>query len=89
MYRVLFKARRQRSGESLQEFEANINRLTRLAYPETLENLWKWISLSAFIDSIRDSELQQMLRIVQHQNKSDTLVDAVCFEAAKLVTYGN
>ena len=32
--RVQLKARRQCSGESIQEFEANVYRLTTLAYPE-------------------------------------------------------
>ena len=58
MYREQLKARRQQSGETLQEFEANVDQLTRLAYPEALEDLRTWISHIMFIDSIRDSQLQ-------------------------------
>ena len=80
--------RRQRSRESLQEFEANIDRLTRLAYSEESEDFRKWISLIMFIDGIRDSQLQ-VLRMAWHDNKSDALVHALRFEAAKSATYIN
>ena len=76
VYSVQLKGRRQRSGESLQEFEANVDRLTRLAYPEESENFRKWISLIMFIDDIRDSQLQ-VLRIARNGNKSDALVHAL------------
>ena len=38
VYRVQLKARRHLSGLSLQEFEENVDRLTRLAYPEESED---------------------------------------------------
>ena len=89
VYRELLKARRQRSGETLREFEANVDRLTRLAYPEESEDFRKWISLIVFIDGIRDSKLQHVLRMAWHQNSSDALVHALRFEAAKSATYIN
>ena len=39
VYCTQLKARRQHSGERLQEFEASIDRLIRLAYLEALEDL--------------------------------------------------
>ena len=35
----------------------NIDRLTRLAYPEESEDFRKWISLIMFIDGIRDRDV--------------------------------
>ena len=89
LYREQLKVRRQRSRETFQGFEANVYRLTRLAYPEESEDFQKWISLIMFIDGIRDSQLQQVLRMAQHDNKSDALVHALRFEAAKSATYIN
>ena len=37
VYYAQLRTRRQRSGESLQEFEGSIDRLIRLAYPEAPE----------------------------------------------------
>ena len=43
-----------------------------------------------FIDGIRDSQLQQVLRMARHDNKSDALFHALRFEAvAKSATYIN
>ena len=80
--------RDRRSGESLQEFEANVYRLTRLAYPEKSEDFRMWISLIMCIDGTRDSQLH-VLRIARHDNKSDALVHALRFEATKSATYIN
>ena len=71
---VQLKARQQRSGQTLREFEANIDRLTRLAYPEESEDFQTWIAHIVFIDSITDSQLQQVLRMVWHQNSYNSLV---------------
>ena len=38
VYYAQLRTRRQRSGESLQEFEASIDSLIRLAYPEAPED---------------------------------------------------
>ena len=65
--------RDRRLGESLQEFEVNVNRLTRLAYPEKSEDFRTWIAHIGFIDCIRDSNLQ-VLRMARHQISSDALV---------------
>ena len=40
-----------------------------------------------FIDGVRDSELQQVLRMAWHLNSTDDILQALQFEAAKLVTY--
>ena len=87
MYRVQLKARQQRSGETLQEFEANIDQLTRLAYPEKSEDFRTRIAHIVFTNGIRDCQLQQVLRMARHQNSSDALVHGLRFKAAKSATY--
>ena len=37
--------------------------------------------MQTFTDSVRDNELQQLLRITRHQNSADSLVHALKFEA--------
>ena len=84
--RVQLKARRQRSGESLQEFETNNDRLTRLAYLEGLEDYRLRLSVT-FIDGIIKC-LHGIIGYVKciewprHRNGSDALVHALRFESA-------
>ena len=40
-----------------QEFEANVDWLMELAYPEQLEDFWMGIALITFIDGVRDLSL--------------------------------
>ena len=61
----------------------------RLAYPEESEDFRTWIAHIVCIDGVRDSQLQQVLRMARHHNCSDALVHALCFEAAKSATYIN
>ena len=73
--------------DKLQKFEANVDRLTRVEYPEESEDFRKWISHIVFIDGIGDCQLQQVLRVARHQNSSEALIHALRFEAAKSATY--
>ena len=82
-YYTQLRTRRQSSGESLQEFEASIDRLIRLAYPEVPEDFQTSFAMQTFIDGIGDCELQQVLRMARHLNSSEALVHALEFEAAK------
>lgn len=50
VYFTQLKARVQKSGESLQEFEAEIERLVRLAYGNIPEDIFNKISRQSFID---------------------------------------
>ena len=60
VYCTQLRARRQRSGESLQEFEASIDRLIRLAYPEAPEDFRTSFAMQTFTAGVRDNELQQV-----------------------------
>ncbi|KAJ8951465.1 hypothetical protein NQ318_000159 [Aromia moschata] len=77
------KSRQQRSNESLQEYEADIERLIHLAYPQAPKEFLEQIGIQTFIDGLVDTEMQQALRLGRHTTISDALVAALEFKAAK------
>ncbi|KAJ8952810.1 hypothetical protein NQ318_008127, partial [Aromia moschata] len=58
--------RQQRSNESLQEYEADIERLVHLAYPQAPKQFLEQIGIQTFIDGLLDTEMQQALRLGRH-----------------------
>ncbi|KAJ8957234.1 hypothetical protein NQ318_007798 [Aromia moschata] len=83
VYQSQIKSRQQRSNESLQEYEADIERLVHLAYPQALKEFLEQIGIQTFIDGLVDIEMQQALRIGRHTTISDALIAALEFKAAK------
>lgn len=83
VYRVQLKTRQQRSGETLQELEADIERLAHLAYPTAAQDFLDVFITDAFIDAIRDPELKKAIRISGKRKSSEALVYALSYEAAK------
>ncbi|KAG5894219.1 hypothetical protein JTB14_002270 [Gonioctena quinquepunctata] len=83
VYHSQLKNRCQKSGESLQEFEADIARLVRLAYPATPENVMERLAVQAFLDGLRDQETRQALILARPTHLVDALARALEFEAAK------
>ena len=77
------RTRRQRSRESLQEFEASMDRLIRLAYPKAPEDFRMRFAVQKFIHGIGDCKFQQVLLMERHRNNSEALVQALEYEAAK------
>ncbi|KAJ8936413.1 hypothetical protein NQ318_014850 [Aromia moschata] len=72
-----------KSNESLQEFEADIARLVRLAYSSTPENVMERLAVQAFLDGLRDTETRQALTLARPSKLVDALARALEFEAAK------
>ncbi|KAJ8962257.1 hypothetical protein NQ318_018231 [Aromia moschata] len=72
VYHSQLKNRYQKSNESLQEFEADIVRLVRLAYSSTPENVMERLAVQAFLDGLRDTETRQALNLA----RPSKLVDA-------------
>ena len=62
VYYAQLRTRRQRSGESLQEFEASIDRLIRLAYTEAPEDFRTSFAMQTFTAGVRENELQMCIR---------------------------
>ncbi|KAJ8952779.1 hypothetical protein NQ318_008096, partial [Aromia moschata] len=83
VYQSQIKSRQQRSNESLQEYEADIERLVHLAYPQAPKEFLEQIGIQTFIDGLVDTEMQQALRLGRHATISDALIAALEFKAAK------
>ncbi|KAJ8935729.1 hypothetical protein NQ318_010579 [Aromia moschata] len=83
VYHSQLKNRYQKSNESLQEFEADIARLVRLAYSSTPENVMELLAVQAFLDGLRDTEIRQALILACPSKLVDALARALEFEAAK------
>ncbi|KAJ8949438.1 hypothetical protein NQ318_007539, partial [Aromia moschata] len=83
VYHSQLKNRYQKSNESLQEFEADIARLVRLAYSSTPENVMERLAVQAFLDGLRDTETCQALTLARPSKLVDALARALEFEAAK------
>ncbi|KAJ8948174.1 hypothetical protein NQ318_010447 [Aromia moschata] len=83
VYQSQIKSRQQRSNESLQEYEADIERLVHLAYPQAPKEFLEQIGIQTFIDGLLDTEMQQALRLGRHTTISDALIAALEFKAAK------
>ncbi|KAJ8947861.1 hypothetical protein NQ318_010007 [Aromia moschata] len=83
VYHSQLKNRYQKSNESLQEFEADIARLVRLAYSSTSENVMERLAVQAFLDGLRDAETRQALTLARPSKLVDALARALEFEAAK------
>ena len=83
VYQAQLNNRNQESKETLQEFEADISRLVHLAFPDAPENMIQALAIQRFIQGMRDSEIQQALRIAHTKTLSDALSIALEHEAAK------
>jgi predicted aspartyl protease len=83
VYQSQLRARVQKSGENLQEFAADVERLVHLAYPNGPAQFHHEIGTSVFVDGVRDGELQLALRLARHKKCANALVHALEFEAAK------
>lgn len=74
------KTRIQGNIGSLQEFEAKLQRLAKLACLEVLENFTYQISVHSFVEGVKELELQETLRICSYK---DLKAFIYAFEAAK------
>ncbi|KAJ8936421.1 hypothetical protein NQ318_014859 [Aromia moschata] len=83
VYQSQIKSRQQRTNESLQEYEADIERLVHLAYPQAPKEFFEQIGIQTFIDGLLDTEMQQALRLGRHTTICDALIAALEFKAAK------
>ncbi|XP_055899118.1 uncharacterized protein LOC129928518 [Biomphalaria glabrata] len=83
VFRIQLKSRQQKSGETLQELAADIERLARLAYPLATPEFVDVIVTDAFIDGVRDAELKKAIRISGKRKVSEALIYALSYEAAR------
>ncbi|KAJ8937184.1 hypothetical protein NQ318_017033 [Aromia moschata] len=83
VYQSQIKSRQQRSNESFQEYETDIERLVHLAYPQAPKEFLEQNGIQTSTDGVLDTEMQQALRLGRHATISNVLVAALEFKAAK------
>ncbi|KAJ8935232.1 hypothetical protein NQ318_017869, partial [Aromia moschata] len=77
------KNRYQKSNKSLQEYEADIARLVRLAHSFAPKEVMEQLVVRAFLDGLYDAETCQDLILAHPSNLMDALARALEIEAAK------
>ncbi|KAG8223466.1 hypothetical protein J437_LFUL001960 [Ladona fulva] len=82
VYQSQMTNRRQKSSETLQELEADVARLVRLAYPSAPESMMEFLAVQTFVGVLRDGELQRSLRLARPKSLIDALAIALEHEAA-------
>ncbi|KAJ8909603.1 hypothetical protein NQ315_003713 [Exocentrus adspersus] len=82
------RSRRQRFEETLQQYEADISRMVNLAYPTAPAEVIEQLSVSSFIEGLRDPEIGQLVRLARHKTISEALAQALEIEAAKQASRG-
>ncbi|XP_026679616.1 uncharacterized protein LOC113467573, partial [Diaphorina citri] len=83
VYRIQLQNRVQKSGETLQQLQADIDRLAHLSYGTGHPEILNHITTAAFIDAIADRELQQALRLAGKKTPAEALAYALQVESAK------
>ncbi|KAJ8913254.1 hypothetical protein NQ315_012872 [Exocentrus adspersus] len=83
VYQAQLRSRRQRFEETLQQYEADISRMVNLAYPTAPTEVIEQLSVSSFIEGLRDPEIGQLVRLARPKTISEALAQALEIEAAK------
>ncbi|KAJ8914665.1 hypothetical protein NQ315_017362, partial [Exocentrus adspersus] len=78
--------RKQRFEETLQQYEADVSRMVNLAYPAAPAEVIEQLSVSSFVDGLRDPEISQLVRLAR--TISEALAQALEIEAAKQTSRG-
>ncbi|GBN30398.1 hypothetical protein AVEN_176992-1 [Araneus ventricosus] len=79
-YRTEVKTRRQKSGESLQELAADVERLMSLAYAECPLDVRSSVAAQYFVGAIRDEETQLSTRLMDFTDLKSALAYSMKFE---------
>jgi hypothetical protein len=88
VYRMQLKSRKQKNGETIQEFEAEVARMVRLAYSNAAEDFLECLAIQTFTDGLRDVELQRAVRLARPKSLVDALTIALEFDAATEASRG-
>ncbi|GFU98105.1 uncharacterized protein TNCV_1491291 [Trichonephila clavipes] len=84
--RLQMKRRLQKTGESLQEYAFEIQRLTSLAFSEFSANVRERISFEYFVNGLKDEEIQRAVRMEDVQDIKSALLYALRLEAVNQVS---
>ncbi|KAH1021759.1 hypothetical protein HUJ04_011243 [Dendroctonus ponderosae] len=77
VFQAQLRMRQQKSGESLQEFEGDIESLTHLSYPSAPETFRKQLAAERFIEGVRGDDMRP-------RDISEALIRALEFEASRV-----
>src|SRR5436189_2564319 len=83
VYYTQLKGCLQRADESLQDFESNVARLVRLAYPSAPDDFLECLAVRTFVDGLRNSDTQEKLVLSHPKTLAEALAHTLEFEAAK------
>ncbi|GFV73831.1 uncharacterized protein TNCV_3540071 [Trichonephila clavipes] len=79
--RLQIKTRLQITGESLQEYASEVERLANLAFSDLPATVREAISLQYFVDGLKDGEIQKAVRMADVQDLKSALLYALKVEA--------
>ncbi|GFU49129.1 uncharacterized protein TNCV_573681 [Trichonephila clavipes] len=79
--RLQMKTRLQKTGESLQEYASEIERLANLAFSDHPATVRETISLQYFVDGMKKGKIQKAVRMADVQDLKSTLLYALKVEA--------
>ncbi|KAI4464851.1 phosphorylase b kinase regulatory subunit [Holotrichia oblita] len=75
----------QKSTESLQEYEADVFRLIRSAYPTVPDEVSENLAVDKFLDGLRDTETQQAVKLARPKTLTEALsIFYIEFEAVAI-----
>ncbi|GFY02091.1 uncharacterized protein TNCV_5099521 [Trichonephila clavipes] len=70
------KTRLQKTGESLQKYASEVERLANLAFSEHPATVREVISLQYFVDGLKEGEIQRAVRMADVQDLKSALLNA-------------
>ncbi|GFU80973.1 uncharacterized protein TNCV_1277191 [Trichonephila clavipes] len=80
--RLQMKTRLQKTGESLQEYVSEVERLANLAFSDHPATVRETFSFQYFVDGLKDGEIQKAVRMTDIQDIKFDLLYALKVEAA-------
>ncbi|GFW53871.1 uncharacterized protein TNCV_2446631 [Trichonephila clavipes] len=80
--RLQMKTRLRKTGESLQEYTSEVERLANLAFSDHPATVREAISLEYFVDGLKDEEIQKAKRMADVKDLKSALLYALKVEAA-------
>ncbi|GFV45328.1 uncharacterized protein TNCV_2824721, partial [Trichonephila clavipes] len=80
--RLQMKTRLQKTGESLQEYASEVERLINLAFSDHPATVRETISLQYFVEGLKEGEIQKAVRMADVQDLKSALLYALKLEAA-------
>ena len=88
VFRVQLNTRVQKRGETLQQLQADIERLAHLAYPAAGDEIVSQLATEAFIRAVSDVNLQRAIRTAGKRTLPEALAFALTMEAAEQASQG-